>query len=266
MENADLLDAFATQIIGLAVATSRVAVAFLVLPLFSDEIIPALIRNSIFVAIALIVVAVQPALDTVAYTAMDWLMLFAKELFIGLVIGFFFGIFLWAFEAAGVIIDTQIGASMAMIYDPISGHDVTLLGDFIGRWVNYLFLAAGGLLFLTTAVLESYVLWPVAKTLPNLEQAAVILFEREFSRFVTLVFMLASPVIVVIFIVDLSMGIVNRFSRRLDILFISLALKGLVALLMVALLIPTLADLLITQIDSHRTGLDALLKAVLGGS
>ena len=87
----------------------------------------------IFVAIAIIVVVVQPGLNLSNLLVVDWISLFARELFIGLAIGFFFGVFLWAFEAAGIIIDTQIGASMAMIYDPLSGHDVTLLGDFIGR-------------------------------------------------------------------------------------------------------------------------------------
>lgn len=265
MDNAVLLEFLSLQISVLALSTTRIAVAFLLLPLFSEEIIPALVRNSIFVVLAIVAATLQPkGLDPGALSGLQWITLFAKEAFIGLVIGFFFGLFLWAFEAAGIIIDTQIGASMAMVYDPLSGHEVTLLGDFLGRWINYLFLATGGLLFFTTAIFESYLIWPVDQPLPELKQATLILFQTEFSRFITLIFMIAAPVVVIIFLVDMSMGLINRFAKRLDIIFISLAIKGLVAILLMTIMVPTIVEQLIYQLAEHKNGIESYLKTVLG--
>ncbi len=68
-----------------------------------------------------------------------------------MIIGVFFGLYLWAFEAAGVVIDMQIGASFALFFDPIIGNEVTLIGSFLGRWASYVFLAAGGLMLLVGA-------------------------------------------------------------------------------------------------------------------
>jgi len=264
MEHAELYNYLGEQIIVLAFSTLRLAVAFLTIPIFSDEIIPPLVRNSLFVTLALVVVYLQPAFSIDSLTTVGWISLFTKEIFVGVVIGFFFGLFLWAFEAAGSIIDTQIGASMAMVYDPISGHEVTLYGDFLGRWVNFVFIASGGLLFLVLAVLESYVMWPIAETIPDLKQASMIFIESEFSRFVKLMLMIASPIIVVVFMVDMSMGLINRFAKRLDILFISMAVKGLVALLMLLMLIPVMVEILMTQLDIHKNGLDHVTRKIIG--
>lgn len=266
MDNSVLYDLLSDKVLLLALSTLRLAVALLVVPIFSDEIIPPLIRNCLFISIALVVVYLQPSFDLNTLTVSDWMNLIAKELFVGIVIGFFFGLFLWAFEAAGTIIDTQIGASMAMVYDPISGHEVTLYGELLGRWANFLFIASGGLLFLSVAVLKSYSIWPAFAPIPDLQQATVDLFQTEFSRFVKLTLMIASPVMVVVFLIDLSMGIVNRFAKRLDIIFISLALKGIAALLLLVMLIPSMVDILITQLELHRSGLDDFVSEIIEGS
>jgi type III secretion protein T len=266
MENTFLFDLLTDKVLLLAISTLRLAVALLVVPIFSDEIIPPLIRNSLFISIAIVVVYLQPDFDLNTLTVTDWLSLVAKELFIGLVLGFFFGLFLWAFEAAGTIIDTQIGASMAMVYDPISGHEITLFGEFLGRWANFLFIAAGGLLFLSVAILKSYAIWPAFEPIPNLQQATLDFFRFEFSRFIKLILMIASPVIIVVFMVDLCMGIINRFAKRMDIIFISLALKGLAALLLLIILVPTMVDILMTQLDLHRNGLDDFARRIIGGN
>jgi len=264
MEDPVLYSLLSDKILVLASSTLRLAVALLIMPVFSDEIIPALVRNSLFITLAIVVVYLQPSLDVDTLTISGWLSLFAKEIFIGVVIGFFFGLFLWAFEAAGTIVDTQIGASMAMIYDPISGHEVTLYGDFLGRWVNFVFVASGGLMFLVLTVLESYAIWPVSEPIPDLQQASLLFLESEFSRFVKLILMIASPIVVVVFMVDMAMGMINRFAKRLDILFVSLAIKGLVALLMLVILIPTMIEILMMQLDMHKQGIDGVTRSVIG--
>ncbi len=258
-----LYDLSSSYVLILAMSTLRIAVAFLITPLFTDELVPPLIKSSVFITLALIVTVVHPVIDVESFSGSQWILLFAKEAFIGLVIGFFFGLFLWAFESAGIIIDTQIGASMAMVYDPISGHQVTLYGEFIGRWIHYLFIVSGGLLFLTIAILESYVIWPLDQTLPSFERVSLSLFTEEFGFLFKLMVMVSAPVLVVIFIVDISLGLINRFAKRLDIVFISMAIKNLAGLLMVLLMIPILAVLLLEQIDLHNQQLPGVLKRVL---
>jgi len=219
----------------------------MVLPLFSNESVPALVRNSLFVTLALIAIVVQPSVDVAAFTTGQWISLFSKEAFIGIAIGIFFGVYLWAFEAAGVLID-------------ISGHEVTLFGEFFSLWINYLFLAVGGLLLLVAAVLESYVAFPLAAPVTELSAASMTLFESEFGRFVTFTLMVASPFIIVIFAIDMAMGLVNRYAQQLNVLFLSMSLKALAALLMLMMMLPFLIDVLINEIAVHTGAVDNYLR------
>ena len=261
-----LTDLYATlgdYIIVIALSATRIAVAFLLIPLFSSETIPALVRNAIFLSLAMIAVVVQPELPTEPIATQLWINLFVKEVFIGIVIGVLFGVFLWAFEAAGVLIDTQIGTSFAMLFDPIAGNEVTLFGEFLGRWANYLFVAAGGLLVLAGVMLESFAIWPLLQPVGGLRELSVSLFEAELSRFMKLTVMIASPVMVVIFLIDISMGLINRFAQQFNVFFLSISIKSMAALVLIAVLLPFLMGKLLGEIDTQALRVELWLLRIL---
>lgn len=232
----------------LSLSALRISMAFLILPLFSNETIPALVRNTMFVSLALISVFVQPDVSFGEWDTAMWIALFAKEAFIGVAIGIFFGLFLWAFEAAGVVIDMQIGASFALFFDPIVGNEVTLIGAFLGRWAVYVFVATGGMLLLTGALLESFVVWPLAEPVGSLREATVRLFEAELSRFMELTIRIAAPVMAVIFCIDVAMGLINRYAQQFNVFFLSMSIKSIATIALLMVLLPFLAEVLFDEL------------------
>lgn len=260
----DIFSLYSNQAVTVALATTRIAVAFQILPIFSNELIPALVRNAIFVALALVTIVVHPVLIVDNLAAQGWLLLFAKEILIGIAIGVYFGIFIWAFQAAGQVADTQIGLSVAQVMDPLSGHQTSLLGLFLGRLANYIFMVAGGLMLLTAAVMESYLLWPIHKAIPDFTQAGIILFENEFSHFFQLVVLIASPIMVVVFLIDVVMGLINRYAQQFNVFFISMSLKMMAAVAVLMLTIVALIELLVSEMHSHSAELLDRLQKVLG--
>ena len=260
----ELFAGLGDTVLVLSLSALRVSVAFLMLPLFTKEGVPALVRNAMFLSLALVSVVVQPATDVSAFDSSRWIELFAKEAFIGVVIGLFFGVFLWAFEAAGVVIDMQIGASFALYFDPIVGNEVTLIGSFLGRWANYLFVASGGLLLLTGALIESFAIWPLVEPVTSLRQASVRLFEAELSRFMSFTIRIAGPVMIVIFLVDVAMGLINRYAQQFNVFFLSMSLKSMAAVLLLIVLLPYLVDVLRAEIASQAASVEQRLERVLG--
>src|SRR3546814_3092497 len=79
---------------------------------------------------------------------------------IGIAIGFCFGIVFWAIGAAGNILYTQVGMSMASIFDPIQGHQTSLHGQFLSQFAAYLFMASGAFLVFLDLLPTSYTVWP----------------------------------------------------------------------------------------------------------
>ncbi len=252
----------------LGLATTRVAVAFLLVPLFTAELLPAMVRNALFVALALLGLVLQPAPSVAAlaqWGGPQWLALFAKEAFVGGALGLVFGGAMWAFEAAGQIIDTKVGSSMAQVLDPLTGHQTSLTGAFLARLASLVFMAGGGLLLMAGVLLDSYALWPLAAPLPDLRRAGSLLFEAELGRIMRLALLVAAPSLLLLYLVDGVLGLVNRFAQQLNVFSLSMSLKAVVAVLVLWLQLGALAALLQDDLLQRPAAVLRALRALLGG-
>jgi type III secretion protein T len=228
----------------LALSATRVAVAFLLVPLFTNELVPAMVRNAMFLAIAMLSLVMQPSSAPLTFSSVQWISIFAKEALIGGVIGFFYSGVMWAFEAAGQVIDTKAGTTQAQVTDPMSGQQTSLNGAFLGRLGSYIFMAGGGFMLLVGTLLESYVLWPVRSTMPNLVAGGTRLFESEFGRIMLLTLLVAAPALVMLYLVEGVLGLINRFAQQLNVFSLSQSLKTVTATWIILVQITTLVQLL----------------------
>ncbi|HEX6017286.1 MAG TPA: type III secretion system export apparatus subunit SctT [Burkholderiaceae bacterium] len=249
----------------LGLSATRVAVCFLLVPLFTNQLIPALVRNALFVAIALLSLMLQPTPAPLVLSSWQWLALFAKEALIGGVLGFMTAGIMWAFEAAGSLIDTKAGTSQAQVQDPMSGQSVTLNGALFGRLASFVFMAGGGFMVMVGALLESYAIWPVRAPFPQLLQGGVRLFESEFGRIMALTLLVAAPALVLMYVIEGVLGLINRFAQQLNVFSLSQSLKSVAVVWIVWVQVVSLVQLL--QEDLLSRGAVALqtLRALLGG-
>jgi len=257
------IDHWSAQALLLGLSTTRVAVALLLLPLFSPDTMPPLVRNAVFVALAVLSLALQPVVDVHALHAVMWLRLFGKEIFLGALIGLLFGSVLWAFEIAGQIIDMKTGASLAQVVDPLSGHQTPLTAAFLSRLAGFAFMGSGGLLLLVGLMLQSFALWPVDAVLPPPRLAGVTLVEAEFGRLATLGLLLAAPALVVLYLVEGVFGLVNRYAPQLNVFALSSSVKLLAAQALLLLMLTSFIQVLVDDIAARPPIVLRTLKALL---
>ncbi len=245
------VDSLSSMALLLGLSTTRVAIAFLLVPLITAEIIPATIRNAIFVATALFTLVLQTPPDPSTFNSMHWVALFGKEAFVGGVIGLMFAGMMWAFETAGQIIDTKVGSSMAQLLDPLSGHQTSLTGAFLARLASWVFMAGGGFMLMVATLIESYAVWPLSTTMPSLSLARTAWLEAEFGRVMLLTLLIAAPVLVLLHLIEGVLGLVNRFAQQLNVFSLSLSIKSVATVWVlwaeVAVLAQVLADDLIKR-------------------
>jgi type III secretion protein T len=237
----------------LGLSATRVAVAFLLIPLFTNELIPSLVRNAMFIAIAFLSLVMQPAAAPLKESAFQLMGLFAKEAFIGAVIGFLFSGVMWAFEAGGALIDTKAGTGQAQIVDPLTGQQVTLNGAFLGRLASYVFMAGGGFMMMIGTLLESYTLWPVRSKMPALAETGVRLFESEFGRIMLLTLLVAAPALVL-----------NRFAQQLNVFSLSQSLKTVTSTWIILVQVVGLVQLLQDDLLSRSGVALQTLRSLFG--
>lgn len=249
----------------LGLSATRVAVAFLLVPIFTNELVPSLVRNALFIAIALLSLMLQPAPAPLVLSTWQWVTLFAKEAFIGGTIGFLFAGVLWAFEAAGQVIDSKVGTTQAQVMDPMSGQQTTLNGALFGRLASVVFMAGGGFMVMIGALLESYALWPVRAPFPALVQGGMRLFESEFGRIMLLTLLISAPALVLLYMVEAVLGLINRFAQQLNVFSLSMSLKAVASIWIVWIQIVTLVQLLQDDLLSRGGVAIRSLRALLGG-
>lgn len=246
-----------------ALSTTRIAVAFMILPLLAPDTVPAMVRNAIFMSLGLLALALQGPVPIDGWGLGHWLLLLFKEAAIGMGIGFGMAAFLWAFEAAGQLIDTQLSVSNAQVTDPMSGQQVSITGAFLGRLASYLFMQLGGLALLVGVLLESMALWPVASLDIGAPRAGVAWFEHQLSDLMGLALLIAAPGIVVMFAIDFTLGLINRFAPQLNVSALSMSLKSISSVVVLLLLFGTIVQTFADRLGPQLRQLLPQLQRVL---
>lgn len=264
MELPTTLDALGGLMLSLALSLPRIAAAFLVLPLLTQDTVPPLVRNALFVSLALIaypvVAAAQPS---GALGAGAWPFIVAKEIFLGLALGFAFGAVFWALSAAGGIIDTQVGTNFANALDPVQGHQTSHTGSLLSMLASWLFMASGAFLVFLDLLMGSYALWPVASFVPTITPAGAGYFIGEMRYLMSAALLFAAPALVVMTLLDVSFGLVNRYAQQLNVFSMTMPLKAWAAQLLLLLSLGVVVEAVLRRLFENRALLD-VLRRVLG--
>lgn len=205
---------------------------FLLVPLLnSTNLGGILVRNSLLLVIALPLVQVYPQWSLPHASAWGYLWLAAGELCIGLMIGFCAAIPFWALDMAGFTIDTMRGSSMASVLNPLLGQQSSLFGLLFTQVFNVLFLMSGCFNQLLSAIYHSYVILPPGSAL-DYNGGALAFLTAQWQLMYELCLRFAMPAMVVILLVDMALGLINRSAQQLNVFFLAMPIKSAFALLM----------------------------------
>jgi len=245
-------ESFSQVFVSLAMVLPRIAAACLLLPYFTAETIPPLVRNVFFVSLALAVMPMVLAAPPPAMSGTALAPIVVKEIFIGVALGFAFSIVFWALEGAGQVIDAKIGASTVQLSDPLTGQQTTLIGAYMGRLAAYVFAAFGGLRLFIDLVLSSFKIWPVQAPLPDLAEVGALFFIDRFDELMALMLLLAAPVLCVLTLLEIGLGLVNRYAPQLNVFTLSLALKSWIAVVILLLTVGTIGSFTLDWLAGQR--------------
>lgn len=149
------------------------------------------------------------------------------EAMIGTVLGLMLALPYHVFHAIGSVIDTQRGAGVGALLDPLTGVEATETANLLQMFSAVVFLVAGGMLPLVEAIHGSYTLVPMGTAfvpdLPSIHGFMDIVFSSAVR--------MAAPVLVLLFLVEIVLGVLSRFAQQLNAFSVSLAVKTFLAFL-----------------------------------
>jgi type III secretion protein T len=238
---------FEQWILGFSLVMPRLLVAFGLLPYFSSQMIPGMLRMG--VAASLCIVLVPPVGLGIGERASDPAWLFVtifKEVILGLLIGFTLASLYWAAESIGSYIDNQRGSAMASSANPLTSAEATPLGILFTQAFTVYVMTTGAFLLLLGAFYNTYVLWPVLDFLPSLGSAGPAIILDTFSRMVRMIVVLSAPLIVAMFLAEFALALVSRFAPQINVFFLAMPIKSALAIFMLIFYGPILYGGLLT--------------------
>lgn len=180
------------------------------------------------------------------------------EALTGIAIGYTAQFIFWAVQFAGEVVGFQMGLSMAQIYNPVEGLYANPLGRLLSFSFLIVFILIDGHHYVLRALMMSFQVVPLAGA--HLEATGPLLLDWTGSLFVTAL-RLASPFMVTIFLVDVTLGVFARVVPQADLFSVGLPLKLLVGLGMMIFflqnLFPVIPDLFNQMLDDINTLVNA---------
>ncbi|MGF1548151.1 MAG: type III secretion system export apparatus subunit SctT [Thiotrichales bacterium] len=219
-------------IIALSLALPRILVVFIILPFLDRQFIPIMIKNAIAVAVSLAVVPlVYHQIDDLGFSLQVYIVLMLKEALIGTLIGYSMATVFWAIASMGFFIDTQRGALSAQLFTPIIGGTTSPLGALLVHIAAVLFFIGGGFLMLLQVLYLSYLTWPVDGFIPAFDMRGALFIVDAFSSIMTLMFLLAAPVVIIMIVVEFGVGMIGRFVPSINVFLLAMPVKSLLVFL-----------------------------------
>ncbi|MFC7399038.1 type III secretion system export apparatus subunit SctT [Chelatococcus sp. GCM10030263] len=228
-----------TQFLAAALAMARILTVLFVLPVFTRLELGVLLRGAIALVLALPLAGPLTATMTtdpvLAMTGTRLVVLIAKEMLAGLILGLVLGLPFYAAEVAGDVLDLQRGATLAQVVDPTSGATASITATLLGLVMIAVFFAAGGQQLMMQAIYDSYGLWPAGAMLPAFSAETPARLLGLIDTVVSMGVVLAGPLIIALFVTDVVLAVVSRATPQLNAFDLSLAVKNLVFTLLLTL-------------------------------
>jgi flagellar biosynthetic protein FliR len=212
---------------------SRVAAILWFLPLMSSKAVSVPFKAGLSLLISFLFfdsIGGNLALGNDPY---QLLLLIVKEVFIGIIIGFFVRLLFVGVDAAGKIISLQSSFSFAQFMDPLTMNQVTVIEQFKNLLAMMLFLAIDAHHVIIRGIYASFRDVPIGAVAvqPSLLQYLIVATGRIFGTGLRI----GAPVIVTLFLTELALGMFSRMIPQVNIFIEGIPIKILITMIMLSL-------------------------------
>ncbi|MEZ3499015.1 flagellar biosynthetic protein FliR [Pantoea sp. KPR_PJ] len=217
---------------------ARMLALFATAPLLSERAISKRVKVGLAGLITWLMLPTLPAVEVTLFSpAGFWLLL--QQMLIGIALGLTMQLAFAAVRLSGEVIGLQMGLSFATFFDPGSRLNMPVLARFLDMLAMLLFLTFNGHLWLISLLADSFHTLPIsgqplnANAFNALVKAGGLIFLNGM--------MLALPLIVLLLLVNLVLGLLNRVTPQLSIFAVGFPITLTVGILTMGLMMPLVA-------------------------
>ncbi len=232
-------------------------------PLFGRSNFPAYYKGGIVIAMSAVVSSFYTGEAVMPRTALEFAIKVLLEFGIGVVFSIIIQFFLYVPEQAGEVVDTQMGMSMARMYDAGAQASLTTTASLLNMLAILVFFAANGHITLLRIMLTSGEVVPYGAAAfgDMLANRAVELF----AECVLLSVKLSLPILATELMGQVGMGILMKVIPQINVFAINIELKVLIGLSMLLLMLTPFTEYLLRVESGMLNALEEVL-GLMGGA
>ena len=197
--------------------------------------------------------------------SLQYVLVLAGEVLIGILIGFFISIIFAAFSTAGQFVAFQMGLSAASSYDTLSQVENPLMGQF--------FNLVAMLVFMQTHWFQRLFFKGLVTSFSSLNALSIATANEHIARFMVKglsslfadALVIALPVIGTLFLITVCTGLLTKAAPQMNLLSEGVPIMILVAFFMIAIFMPSLIDFFIRSFNKGFSELEQLFREISGG-
>ena len=237
----------------------RVGFMLTLVPVFSARQIPRLMRLGLMLVLTFLIAKFVP---TVSPLSMGHLVIaIVEQAVVGIVYGFVAFLVFTGIQFAGEILDIQIGYGVVNVINPQTQQQVTIIGEFEVAFATLIFLITNSHHFIIAGMAGSFALLPLPDIALNIVAMSDIV--HFFTQSLFIVFQIAAPVAVALFLVNVALALMARVAPQMNIFAVGFPLQIIVGLVMIVVSFPILGSVLPQIFSDVPPKLDTVMRAMM---
>ena len=170
-----------------------------------------------------------------------WVLNFA----VGAIIGYIAQLLILAIEAGGDMINTQMGLSSAMVMDPTTNSQTSILSRMITLLGLVIFMQIGGMYWLFNALVRSFQIFPIYAVQIPLEQIINIDYlVKTTSNVLYVGLQIASPILLATLGQDIILGVISKTAPQVNVFQLSFLFKPVFGAAIMIWILPMLINVI----------------------
>ena len=233
-------------------------------PVLGRRNIPSIAKTGLALVLSVLIYTAEGggASDFTVDSSLEFAVLLLKEFAVGFLIGFIMELMDMIFTFAGTVMDFQMGISMAQVYDPQSGVQISLTGKILQIYYMLIFFAVDGHLVLMRILLNAGELVPYGQVAISTNAAEMAM--EIFYDCVILAVKLSFPLIAFEFILEIVVGVLMKINPQVNIFILSIQLRLLCGFIMMIILVDPINSFIGDVISDFMKYMSRILR-VAGG-
>ena len=212
-------------------------------PIFNRKEIAGIVKLAFAFILTIIVVPIlKPAMPP---SNISPILLLVLNFAAGAVIGYIAQVLIMAIESGGDMINTQMGLSSAMVMDPSTNSQTSILSRVITLLGLIIFMELGGFYWMINAFVRSFEVFPIyAVSIPLEKIINVDYLITITSNVLYMGLQIASPVLLATLGQDIILGVISKTAPQVNVFQLSFLFKPVLGAAIMIWILPMLINVI----------------------